>query len=270
VKLWMLGSGSDGNAVLIECDGSRILVDAGFGGRVLAGRLKSIGVDPRSIDACFVTHEHTDHAKGACGAARRWGWTLFASPGTAASRELSRAPVTRFIPGATVELARMIVETTPTPHDAAQSTGFVVTSRSTGARAAIFSDIGHVTPRITAACRNADILVIESNHDEIMLRNGPYPRSLKARIASPIGHLSNRAAAFLARDVATRDTRHVILAHLSRDNNTPAVATRLMTAQLARTHFRGLITAAEQDAVVGPFTPGPRRAEQPTQFELGL
>ena len=100
----------------------------------------------------------------------------------------------------------MSVETTPTPHDAAQSTGFVVTSRSTGARAAIFSDIGHVSPRIAAACRDADILVLESNHDETMLRNGPYPPLAQARIASHVGHLEQpRARPILARDVVTRE-----------------------------------------------------------------
>jgi len=89
VKLWMLGSGSSGNAALLECDGCRILVDAGFGTRTLAGRLKLIGVHPSSIEACLVTHEHTDHVKGAAAAARRWGWKVFATRGTARASQLA-------------------------------------------------------------------------------------------------------------------------------------------------------------------------------------
>ena len=96
VKLWSLGSGSSGNAILIECDGSRLLIDCGFGARTLSGRLATIGVDPASIDGCVLTHEHTDHVKGAAAASKRWGWALYATPGTAASKELTGAKVQTF------------------------------------------------------------------------------------------------------------------------------------------------------------------------------
>jgi phosphoribosyl 1,2-cyclic phosphodiesterase len=264
----MLGSGSSGNAVLVECDGSRILVDAGFGPRTLSGRLRVIGVDPRSIDACFVSHEHNDHVQGAERGAKRWGWTVFATPGTARAAELTETPVRRFTPGASIELARMTVESTPTPHDAAESVGFVVTSRSTGARAAIFYDIGHASDAITTACHDADILLIESNHDDEMLRNGPYPRWLQARIASDRGHLSNRCAGRLARRVVSRNVHHLVLAHLSERCNRPYVALRSMTEALNRSRFRGTLTAAVQDGIVGPFTPNAARAEAPLQYEL--
>jgi len=271
VKLWMLGSGSRGNAVLVECDGARILIDAGFGTRTLAGRLKLIGVPPSSIEACFVTHEHTDHVKGAGAAAKRWGWTIYATRGTTAnSRQLAQTNVRAFRPGRTLEFERMVVDTTPTPHDAAESVGFVVTSRSTGARAALFYDIGHASSQIRAACRHVDILVLESNHDDDMLRNGPYPKWLQARIASDTGHLSNRCSGFLARELVTRDLNHIVLAHLSEKNNRPGVALAAMRAALGRTRFRGRLTAAKQDSVVGPFTPGAARAEPPMQFNLPL
>jgi phosphoribosyl 1,2-cyclic phosphodiesterase len=264
----MLGSGSSGNAVLVECDGSRMLVDAGFGTRTLGGRLKTIGVDPRSIEACFVTHEHTDHIQGAGHGAKRWGWTIYATPGTARAPELTATTVRRFRPGSTIELPRMTVESTPTPHDAAESVGFVVTSRSTGARAAIFYDFGYASEAIATACRNVDILLIESNHDDVMLRNGPYPRWLQARIASRVGHLSNRCAGLLARRVVSRQVNHLVLSHLSERCNRPYVALKSMTEALERSRFRGTLTAAVQDGVVGPFVPHASRAEKPLQYEL--
>ena len=264
----MLGSGSSGNAVLVECDGARILVDAGFGTRTLAGRLKAIGVDPRSIEACFVTHEHTDHVKGAGRGAKRWGWTIYSTPGTARAPELTTTKVRRFKPGACVELTRMDVESTRTPHDAAESVGFVVTSRSTGARAAIFYDFGRATDAIARACRDVDILLIESNHDDDMLRNGPYPRWLQARIAGDTGHLSNRCAGQLARQVVSRQVNHLVLSHLSERCNRPYVALKSMTEALTRSRFRGTLTAAVQDGIVGPFVPHASRAEAPIQYEL--
>ncbi|MEP6494772.1 MAG: MBL fold metallo-hydrolase [bacterium] len=269
MKLWSLGSGSSGNAILIECDGSRILIDCGFGTRILAGRLKTIGVDPTSIDACLVTHEHTDHVKGAGSAARRWGWDVFTTKGTAKARELAKTTTLHtFTPGATLEFPTLSVLTTATPHDANESVGFVVTSRSTGARAGVFYDIGHVSKAIANACESLDILVLESNHDIDMLIHGPYPRWLQARIASRVGHLSNRDAGVLAREVMTRDVNHVVLAHLSEQNNSARVALTAMRGALVRTKFRGTVTAAKQDSVIGPFVPNTQRAEKPLQYAL--
>jgi len=268
VKLWMLGSGSSGNAILVECDGSRILIDCGFGTRTLSGRLKPLGIDPRSIEGCLITHEHSDHVRGAGAAAKRWGWGVFATPGTALAPELAKTTVHTFEPGMTVEFARMTVASVPTPHDANQSVGFVVTSRSSGARAGLFYDIGHVSRAIASACECLDILVLESNHDEELLRNGPYPRWLQARIASKIGHLSNHDAGAFARTAVTRELNHLVLAHLSEQNNTPRVALSAMKGAIARTRFRGGVTAAKQDVVLGPFTPGSKRAEQPLQYAL--
>ena len=264
----MLGSGSSGNAVLIECDGSRILIDCGFGTRILAGRLKAIGVAPQSIDACLITHDHTDHVKGAKAASKKWGWGLFATHGTARAAELTGSKVHRFQPGMTIEFPRITVESTPVPHDAHESVGFVVTSHSSGARAGIFYDLGLVTRAMAKACASLDILVLESNHDDDMLRNGPYPRWLQERIASRTGHLSNRASGVFARQAMTKECNHLVLAHLSETNNTPRVAMANMRSALAGSRFKGTLTPAKQDAVVGPFTPGKARAEKPLQYAL--
>jgi phosphoribosyl 1,2-cyclic phosphodiesterase len=267
VKLWMLGSGSSGNAVLIECDGTRLLVDCGFGPRTLAGRLNAIGIPPESIDGCILTHDHTDHICGAAATARRWGWGVYATPGTAQSHELRKTKVHLFDPGMTLEFPRMTVSAIPTPHDAIQSVGFVVTSRSTGARAGLFYDLGCVTRAIAKECETVDILVLESNHDDDMLRYGPYPPFLQARIAGRRGHLSNREAGVFARDTIGRGMNHLVLAHLSENCNTPSVALRSMRAALARTRFKGGLTAAVQNEVVGPFLPGATRVE-PAQYSL--
>jgi phosphoribosyl 1,2-cyclic phosphodiesterase len=270
VKLWTLGSGSKGNAILVECDGSRLLVDCGFGIRTLTGRLRSIGVEPASIETCLLTHEHSDHVKGAGAAAARWRWDVYATAGTAQAPELQAANVHRFAAGETLGLPRMTVAPVATPHDANEPVGFVITSRSTGARAALFYDLGHVSAAIAAACDDIDILVLESNHDENMLRAGPYPRWLQERIAGPTGHLSNRDSGTFARTAAGRGTAHLVLAHLSENCNTPDVALKSMRAAVGRSRFRGAITAARQDAVVGPFMPVGARAEAPTQYALAL
>jgi phosphoribosyl 1,2-cyclic phosphodiesterase len=266
----MLGSGSAGNAVLIECDGTRLLVDCGFGTRTLAGRLRSIGVAPESIDGCLITHEHTDHVSGAGAAARKWGWSVYATAGTAKASELAGTPVQTFDPGATIDFPRMSVTATATPHDANQSVGFVVTSRSTGARAGLFYDIGHVSRAIADACDSLDLLVLESNHDDDMLLNGPYPRFLQARIASRTGHLSNRDAGAFARSGVCRGVNHLVLAHLSERCNTPDVALTAMRDSLRGSRFTGTLTAAPQSAVVGPFVPKAARAEPPVQYALSL
>jgi phosphoribosyl 1,2-cyclic phosphodiesterase len=268
VKLWTLGSGSRGNAILVECDDTRILIDCGFGTRTLAGRLKTIGVKPESIDACLVTHEHTDHMSGAVSAAKRWGWTLYATDGTAIGGQMRGKHVRLFSPGVTLDFPHMTVTSTRIPHDAVEPVGFVVESRSTGARAALFYDIGYVTRRIAKACESLDILVIESNHDEHMLHNGSYPVSLKRRIASRLGHLSNPEAGRFAKEMVHKDLKHVVLAHLSEENNTPTLAMTCMRGAMARTRFKGTITAAKQDAVVGPFTPSASRADKPVQYSL--
>ncbi|HVX39060.1 MAG TPA: MBL fold metallo-hydrolase [Gemmatimonadaceae bacterium] len=268
MKLWMLGSGSSGNAILIECDGSRILIDCGFGTRTLAGRLKTIDVAPESIDACFVTHEHTDHVKGAGAAAKKWGWGVYATRGTAKARELSETAVHAIRGGETVELSRLTVTATATPHDANESVGYVVESRSTGARTGLFYDIGHVSRAIADACAGLDMLVLESNHDDDMLRNGPYPRWLQMRIACATGHLSNADSGAFARETVTPGLQHLVLAHLSENCNTPEVALANMRGAVKRTAFTGTVTAAKQDYVVGPFVLGGRKRDAPIQYSL--
>jgi phosphoribosyl 1,2-cyclic phosphodiesterase len=153
-----------------------------------------------------------------------------------------------------------------TPHDANEPVGFLATAVSTGARAAVCYDIGHASDNVRALCREVDILVLEANHDEGMLWAGPYPPWLCQRIAGDSGHLSNRAAASLARDSVTTRTAHVVLAHLSEKNNTPELARSVVRSALRTTTFRGKLSTASQDSVIGPFVPRGIRAESPDQY----
>ncbi len=271
MKLWVLGSGSGGNAVLVECGDSRVLVDAGFPARTLAARLQATGVAPASIEACIVTHEHTDHVKGAAAGARKWGWRLYASAGTiGACPELAEAGCTAIAPGESVSLTRLEAVAYATPHDAASPVGVRLTARGTGASAVVCTDIGYASDSVRALCASADILVLESNHDEGMLASGPYPPFLQARIASRTGHLSNRGCAELARDVVHRDLAHVVLAHLSEKCNDHGIAHRAVSESLRRTRYRGALSVAMQHGVVGPFLPRAGRGEGEAQYSLAF
>ncbi len=257
MKTWVLGSGSRGNAVLLESAGGRVLVDAGFAPRVIADRLAQIGIAPESISHVVITHEHHDHARGAAGCARLWGWEIVATRGTlGACPELSGEGVrSRAITaGETVALEEFEIATARTPHDAMESVAVRVTARSSGVRVGIANDLGSATEGVRALLCGLDVLVLEANHDEGMLRAGPYPPSVRDRIAGRGGHLSNRAAAVLAAQCVTGGTRHVVLAHLSERCNDRGIAALAVRTLLVRTHFAGLLQVSTQDLMCGPLT----------------
>ena len=270
MKLWVLGSGSRGNAVLVEGGGSRLLIEAGFGPRILKKRLGAIGVEPESIDACVITHEHSDHIRGAARAAWRWKWPLLVTQGTYENSRLALhgTPAGRFRAGSTLDVADFTIETFRTPHDATEPIGLVVTSRTSGVRAAICTDIGHASRSVRTMVRDVDMLVIESNHDDDMLANGPYPLSVQRRIAGSFGHLSNRECSALVRDSVTSRLRQIVLAHLSENNNTPTAAYESMRTAMKSTRFRGAMIPALQDQVLGPFAP--QGTKSGVQLSLGF
>ena len=271
MKLWVLGSGSRGNAVLLDCGESRVLVDAGFPVATLARRLAAIGVPGESIEATVITHEHTDHVQGACAAVRRWGWALYATAGTVeAYPELRDAVGRTFEAGGTIALSTMRVETVLTLHDAAEPVAVIAMAERTGIRAAVAYDFGYATEPVRKALGRVDLLVLEANHDEAMLAAGPYPPSVQRRIAGRTGHLSNRAAAELARVCAHAGLSRVVLAHLSDRCNDPAVARATVRNALGSTRFRGDVSVAEQHGVLGPFHPVPGRSHAGIQLALGL
>ena len=263
MRLWSLGSGSKGNALLLESGDSRVLIDAGFPARTLAQRLQSIGIAPASITDCVITHEHGDHCRGAAVARRKWGWILHATAGTTRGcPELAPNDVSIFVPGDTLTVGTFTLRTISSPHDASEPVVLVATSRE-GVRTGVAYDLGHVPERISKQLMELDLLVLESNHDEQMLRSGPYPPSVQARIASRTGHLSNRAAAECATGLVGRELTQVLLAHLSEKCNDHGLAVMGMRTALRRTSYRGQVSALPQHAVAGPFLPGGSRAEEP-------
>jgi len=268
VKVWILGTGSNGNSVLVEGDGTRVLIDAGFGPRTLATRLKAADVDPASIDACLLTHDHSDHVSGVARAAKKWGWAVFASVGTIQSPALTDVSVMALPVGQSMRIEGLEITALQIPHDATEPVGFLATALSTGARASICYDIGHADENVRTLCREVDVLVLEANHDEGMLWAGPYPPWLCQRIAGKEGHLSNRAAGALARDSVTARTAHVVLAHLSQNNNTPEMARSAVRSALRGSVFRGKLSIAPQDVVTGPFLPRGGKVEDPRQYSL--
>lgn len=271
MKLCVLGSGSKGNAVLIQAGQTRILVDVGFSARGMEARLRMIGVDPRSIEAVIITHEHADHVVGAARCARMWGWKIFATAGTAsASASLAGVTVQWLGNRGAIAIGDVDLATARTSHDASDPVAVFATARANGARAAIVYDLGVMTEAVLREMDRVDLLVLESNHDREMLRNGPYPAVLQRRIASREGHLSNHAAARAACECAHRGLGTVVLAHLSEVNNTAEVATLSMRGALARTAFRGMISAASQSFPSPTFRVSGSRHPAADQLSLGV
>lgn len=231
IRFASLGSGSKGNALLVESGATRVLVDCGFGPREMARRLARLDVAPESITAVLLTHEHADHVGGAARCAARFAWTLHASHGTAvASRHLADVGVRCFDSHAVFAIGDLEIQPFPVPHDAREPTQFVF---SDGAhRLGILTDAGTVTPHMVTMLRDCAALVLECNHDAAMLARGSYPPQLKRRIAGGFGHLENTRAAELLRQIGSTRLRHVIAAHLSAENNTPQLATAALANAL--------------------------------------
>lgn len=241
-----LQSGSEGNATLVQAGGTSLLLDCGLSPTRLEKRLESIGRGGTRPAAVFVTHEHSDHA-GGCGVlARRYSMPIYVTHGTAIEmagrilrREEERAFV-RLLPPSRVVAFKdgqpvdpglahdLKVEWVNVPHDGSQPVNFVVERQ--GVRAAVLTDLGHANKEVRALFETLDVALLESNHDREKLRDGPYPRSLKQRIASSLGHLSNAEAARLVRDHASTRLRLLVLGHLSAVNNDPVLAEQTMRA----------------------------------------
>jgi phosphoribosyl 1,2-cyclic phosphodiesterase len=267
VIVTLLGTGSKGNAMVVESDGERILIDAGYPSRTLGKRLLAADIPPASISALVLTHEHQDHSRGARVSARRFGWTVYATPGTIASTprlsEVAPIPVS---PRESVMLDTMLVTTVRTPHDGEETVGVVVESLATGARCGFLYDLGHVTATVRKAVADVDALVIESNHDPDMLRSGPYPLMLQRRIAGPDGHLSNSAAGTFCRSVVHKGLRHIVLVHLSEDNNTPDVARGTVARALRGARYGGTLSVSRQHGLTRFTVEHQRAAQQMSLF----
>ena len=195
IRFSVLASGSSGNACYIESANARILIDAGLSARELERRLEQVGVAPSSLDALVVTHEHSDHIKGAGPLARRYGLPLYINQKTLESgcKALGKLPLPVIIrTGQTLTIKDLDVETFTKCHDAADPVGVVLSLN--GVRIGMATDLGRSTRLIEDRLKGCQALIIEFNHDPVMLEQGPYPPHLKQRIKGRDGHLSNEQA----------------------------------------------------------------------------
>lgn len=249
LRVVVLGSGSAGNCVVVESGPRRILVDAGFSCREIERRMKLRGIDPRTITALLLTHEHEDHIRGVDRFCRRHGCELWATAGTLDGSPLSAevgARARTLSSGMVVEVSGFAVEPFLIPHDAREPVGFVIED-SAGRRLGLVADIGSRSRLAWGRLVDLDLLILETNHDLDMLRNGPYPWPLKQRVAGRHGHLSNHDAADGLPELLTERLRGVVLYHLSRTNNLPALAAQAVGETLAREGSPAAVILSAQD-----------------------
>lgn len=274
MKVSVLGSGSDGNAILVEAGETRVLVDAGFSGRDLERRLDALDVPFSSIRALVVTHDHRDHTRGMGVIARRHDLPVHLTDATleaCASLFRGGETVIPYRAGVPFEIGAVRVEPFLTCHDAADPVAVAVRDAGTGAKLGVATDLGRPTAAVRHALSGSDVLVLEANHDEVMLHEGPYPWSVKSRISSSHGHLSNRAAATLATELHHPGLAAVILAHLSDTCNTPERARAVIEEALTGAGFRGRLEVATQDEPLPLLDVEElRRAVGPDQLAMGL
>jgi phosphoribosyl 1,2-cyclic phosphodiesterase len=259
----MLASGSRGNCAIVASTRTRILVDAGISCRETFKRMKSLGEDPRSLSAILITHEHSDHICGLAMLARKLCIPIFMTGAThhvwsrAIRDETGERPqlqkLEKFESGQTFHVGDIAVKPFTTPHDAADPVGF--TFRAEGIKVGIATDLGYLPVSVRDHLRGCDVLVMESNHDLEMLRGGPYPWSVKQRVMSRVGHLSNEALAdFFANDY-DNSAAFVVLAHLSEQNNHPEIARREAERALAArgSLFQNRVLLAGQAEALQPI-----------------
>lgn len=234
MRFSVLASGSGGNACYVETSRARVLIDAGLSCREIIRRMEAIGVSPGSLDGVLITHEHLDHIRGAGPLARHFNLPVYINSSTlrTAIRILGSIPMPVSVStGQTITIKDLFVETFTKCHDAADPMGVVLSSD--GVRLGLLTDLGRSTRLVEDRLKGCQALIIEFNHDERMLEEGPYPLELKRRIRGPDGHLSNRQGADLIKAVFHNGLDFVVLAHLSEKNNMPEKAFRTGKAVLA-------------------------------------
>ncbi|MEZ5614320.1 MAG: MBL fold metallo-hydrolase [Rhodocyclaceae bacterium] len=224
-----LGSGSRGNALVVEAGATRLLLDCGFGPRETLSRLGRLGLAPKDLSGILVTHEHSDHVAGVFKMASRHRLAVWMTHGTLVASSQGQGA----LPGAELidshrpfRIGNLEIHPFPVPHDAREPVQFVFSDGQ--CRLGVATDLGSTTAHVERMLSGCDALVLECNHDREMLQQGNYPPQLKRRIAGGFGHLDNAAAAALLATLDTGKLQHLIAAHLSQQNNTPDLARRAL------------------------------------------
>lgn len=250
-RLCTLFSGSSGNSYYIGSQEAGVLIDAGRSAKQLAAMLEQCGIPVSAVKAVFVTHEHTDHIQGLRVFASRNHIKVYSSPGTLCALEatghLNKVEADVIGPEG-IESAGMMIHPFHISHDCAEGYGYRVTTAD--GRIAVFStDLGFISPEVQENLSGCDLAVLESNHDVGMLKNGMYPYPLKRRILSDQGHLSNEVCAQALPILAKKGTTRFVLAHLSRENNTPDLAYQTALCSLT---MAGLTKGVDYELLVAP------------------
>jgi phosphoribosyl 1,2-cyclic phosphodiesterase len=218
-----LGSGSRGNATLIESGSTLVMVDCGFSRRETERRMARLGCSATQLAAILVTHEHGDHIRGVCALARQYDVPVWLSAGTQLMlRDEALPEIHRFDGQTGICVGDLEIQPFTVPHDAREPCQFVFADGKH--RFGLLTDTGRITAHIRACLDGCDALMLECNHDTVMLATGPYSASLKARVGGPLGHLSNAQAAGLLQSIDCSRLQHVVAAHLSDKNNHPELA----------------------------------------------
>jgi phosphoribosyl 1,2-cyclic phosphodiesterase len=243
VKFCVLASGSSGNAALLATENTRILLDVGLSMRELAKRLTSVGEDLTRIDAILITHEHSDHVSGLPVLARNKNLraaiylTHRTAPAIDWGESRTRPRLEPFQAGMSFQIGDIEVQSFSVPHDAIDPIGFCFEAQ--GVRIGVATDLGYITESIKYHLRRMDLLLLEANHDLDMLKVGPYPWSVKQRVMSRVGHLSNLGMSDYLRDDLNSCTSRLVLGHISEQNNHPEIVRMFASEALER---RGLAT----------------------------
>jgi len=222
MEFYTLASSSGGNAALVRCGGTAVLLDAGISARRITQSLALLGMTPDELDAILITHEHSDHVSGLATLTKKYAVPVYASRGTAHFLPQTASVLRMFDAGGAFAVGELEIHSFRTSHDAADSVDY----RIDGADGSVgaLTDTGYVTDAAAQMLEGVDTLLLEANHDVEMLKSGPYPYHLKQRILGNHGHLSNAAAAEFALHCVKNGTADILLAHLSAENNTPEAA----------------------------------------------
>jgi len=227
IQFSVLASGSTGNSIYVGTDQHHFLFDAGLSGKRIEASLNKIGIDPTKLNGIFVSHEHDDHVRGVGVLSRKYSIPIYANEATINNLpqqvgKIDQAFIQTVDIGYPLEFGQMQIETFGISHDAAEPVGFTIQEGEF--KLSIVTDLGYVSHKIKDKITGSDFFIFESNHDVNLLRMSSYPWSIKQRILSDVGHLSNEAAAEALLDVINENTQRIYLAHLSKENNLPDLA----------------------------------------------
>lgn len=215
-----LGSGSKGNATLVRCESTCVMVDCGFSVRETEQRMQKLSLEAGDLTAILLTHEHSDHISGVGALSRKYNLPVYLSYGTLQSERLGELPNANIVTGDhTFSIDALNIKPFSVPHDAREPVQYVFSNGNH--QFAVLTDVGHITQHIVNILDGCDALLLECNHDMDMLKNGRYPESLKRRVAGNLGHLNNQQSAGLLRQIDCTRLQHLIAAHISEKNNTP-------------------------------------------------